>query len=355
MKTRIIHRHSRTQVSRIRSLVPGALALVLAVLGLSLLVSGATSAAGSSPLQQQVPKPRLLTDPVADPKQAGVHWFESTGHTLRGSFLDYWNKHGGLAQFGYPITEEFTEPLGPNGGPIMVQYFERNRFEHHPEYAGTPNEVLLGTLGREFHAQDPAAPAMPAPARYFPETGHNLSGVFKAYWETHGGLVVHGYPITEQFEEKNPLDGKTYIVQYFERSRFELHPENAGNPYEVLLGQLGTQLSQKRGYPYGWYPAVSHAADMSWISGHVELYADYFCAADFCGCSLLRFGMDEQVLQLNTQNGGQYLFQKREFATRKPLVIFGRMARVDERTYVCPAETRIPIYLVERVQSNPAD
>jgi hypothetical protein len=29
------------------------------------------------------------------------------------------------------------------------------------------------------------------------------------------------------------------MVQYFERARFELHPENAGTQYEVLLGQLG--------------------------------------------------------------------------------------------------------------------
>ncbi|MDQ5825655.1 MAG: hypothetical protein M3441_15795 [Chloroflexota bacterium] len=284
-----------------------------------------------------------------------MEWFEATGHTLRGSFLDYWQKNGGLAQFGYPITEMFFEPSGHDNSPVLVQYFERNRFEHHPEYVGTKHEVLLGTLGREFHPQDAPAPAMPAPARYFPETGHNLSGSFKAYWETHGGLPIHGYPITEQFEGKNPLNGRTYVVQYFERSRFELHPENAGSPYEVLLGQLGTQLSQERGYPYGWYPPASHAADMSWISGYLELYADYFCAADFCGCSLLRFGMDEQVLQLNTQNGGQYLFHKREFATRKPLVIFGRMARVDEPKYVCPAETQVPIYVVERIQTNPAD
>ncbi len=35
-----------------------------------------------------------------------------------------------------------------------MQYFERARFEYHPEYAGTPYEVLLGLLGREqFHAK----------------------------------------------------------------------------------------------------------------------------------------------------------------------------------------------------------
>jgi hypothetical protein len=30
-----------------------------------------------------------------------------------------------------------------------VQYFQRNRFEYHPEFANTPNEVLLGLLGVE--------------------------------------------------------------------------------------------------------------------------------------------------------------------------------------------------------------
>jgi hypothetical protein len=39
--------------------------------------------------------------------------------------------------------------------------------------------------------------------------------------------------------EKSPLDGKTYTVQYFERSVFEYHPENQP-PYNVLLSQLGT-------------------------------------------------------------------------------------------------------------------
>ncbi len=196
---------------------------------------------------------------------------------------------------------------------------------------------------------------MPAPARYFPETEHNLSGAFKAYWETHGGLPIHGYPITEQFEEKNPLDGRTYVVQYFERSRFELHPENAGSPHEVLLGQLGTQLSQKRGYPYGWYPPASHAADMSWVSGYVELYVGNYCFATWCGCSLFRHSADGRELQLNGLNGDQYHFAGREVVTKKPLVIFGHLPEAGEEVGVCPMDTELLIYMVERVQSNPAD
>jgi len=37
-------------------------------------------------------------------------------------------------------------------------------------------------------------------------------------------------------------------VQYFERARFEYHPENAGTPYVVLLGLLGTDEVRNKGW-----------------------------------------------------------------------------------------------------------
>jgi hypothetical protein len=297
-------------------------------------------------------KPRLLTDPVAAPQQAGVQWFSPTGHTLRGSFLDYWNNNGGLAQFGYPLTEEFTEPIGPDGGPIMVQYFERNRFEHHPENAGTPYEVLLGTLGREFHTQDPPAPALPSPATYFSQTGHNLSGTFKTYWEAHGGLAMHGYPITEQLDEKNPLNGKTYTVQYFERSRFELHPENAGSLYEVLLGQLGTQLAQKRGYPYGWYPAYGRAADWSWLSGRMGLWAPPGAAFPWQGCAFFHYSQTGEHVQLNASlqaQGRIELIGKRDSF----FIAFGRLALPNDLISACSADPNPTYYIFDRIQALP--
>src|SRR5947199_90787 len=107
---------------------------------------------------------------------------------------------------------------------------------------------------RPLFLTDPVPDPQQPGVQYFPATGHTLRGAFLAYWDTHGGLFVHGYPLTEPFPEQSPTDGRIYTVQYFERSRFELHPENAGTPYEVLLGLLGTQLAQKQGYPYGWYP-----------------------------------------------------------------------------------------------------
>src|SRR5512147_2844397 len=75
-------------------------------------------------------------------------------------------------------------------------------------------------------------------SRTFPETGKTVSGRFLDYWNTHGALPQHGYPISEEMQERSDTDGKTYRVQYFERAVFERHPENAA-PYDVLLSLLG--------------------------------------------------------------------------------------------------------------------
>jgi peptide/nickel transport system substrate-binding protein len=75
---------------------------------------------------------------------------------------------------------------------------------------------------------------------WFQETRHSVSGKILEYWNRYGGLAQFGFPLSEQFEEVSATDGKTYTVQYFERNRFELHPEKAA-PYEVELGLLGVQ------------------------------------------------------------------------------------------------------------------
>ena len=93
------------------------------------------------------------------------------------------------------------------------------------------------------------APTAPDPNRtYFPETGHFVSAIFYKYWSKYGGLAQFGLPLTEEFKELNPADGKTYTVQYFERNRFEYHPEFAGTKYEVLMGLLGNQIMADKGW-----------------------------------------------------------------------------------------------------------
>ncbi len=48
-------------------------------------------------------------------------------------------------------------------------------------------------------------------------------------------------------------EGHTVLTQWFERARFEYHPDNAA-PYKVLLGRLGAQVRNERGR-YGLHPS----------------------------------------------------------------------------------------------------
>ncbi len=169
-------------------------------------------------------------------------FFPETGHHLSDEILNAWRSTG-LMIFGYPISE----PMIENGR--TVQYFERARLEHWPEYEGTQWEVqgsLLGNWMAEKRRNQPAFKRLPnnqpadSPDRvFYKETGHWLAYGFKKYWDNNGALWQFGYPISEEFQEKNAQDGKTYTVQYFERARFEYHPEFAGTEFEVLLGHLG--------------------------------------------------------------------------------------------------------------------
>ena len=161
-----------------------------------------------------------------------------TGFCVRGRFLNYWMAQGGLAINGYPLSAEFSEVLS-DGKPYTVQYFERTRLEYHPEVRDPNYQVLLGQFGRQIHPADPAA--MPdATQTWFLQTGHNVPSDFYAYWTSNGGLTQFGLPLSEPFQQTLD-DGKTYRVQYFERARFESHPENAA-PYTILLGQFGRMI-----------------------------------------------------------------------------------------------------------------
>jgi hypothetical protein len=180
---------------------------------------------------------------VADGLDAAIDKASPTGYAPSERFAPYWQNNGGLALFGYPISGERMEKSATDGKTYVVQWFERARFEHHPEYSGTHAEVLLGLLGTQLvkgRTFPPIAPPPNVEAVCTPETGHCVWGKFLERWRSLGVPVV-GLPLSDQFEEKSPTDGKTYVVQYFERARFEYHPENQP-PYDVLLGLLGRQL-----------------------------------------------------------------------------------------------------------------
>jgi len=187
------------------------------------------------------------------------------GHTVSGRFLQVWsaqgNEQANLYVNGLPLTDLRKEISVTDGKTYDTQWFERARYEAHAEKAA-PYDVLLGLLGVSLSegrgSVDPATGKVKNPSDaafapidkpadadgtnkvWFQETKHSVSGKVLEYWNKYGGLQQFGFPLSEQFQEVSATDGKTYTVQYFERNRFELHPEKAA-PYEVELGLLGVQ------------------------------------------------------------------------------------------------------------------
>jgi len=93
-----------------------------------------------------------LRGPAFAPASAGVGtYFAVTQHTLSGSFETFWKKRGGLAIFGYPLTEAYSIDL--DGVTLKVQYFERVRFEEHLD--GNTTTVRMSNLGREYIGRNP--------------------------------------------------------------------------------------------------------------------------------------------------------------------------------------------------------
>lgn len=181
-------------------------------------------------------------------------YFPETRQFVSLGFKAFWERNGGLMVFGMPLSPEYKEKT------ITVQDFERQRFEWHPEFTGTPYDILLTRLGgvaAERAKLIETIPFQPLPdgaqsdgfCDFVPETRHRLCGGFRDYWRSHGldlgdsgyshreSLALFGYPISEEFND--PATGRT--VQYFERARFEYHPQNP-EPYRILLTRLGADL-----------------------------------------------------------------------------------------------------------------
>jgi hypothetical protein len=99
--------------------------------------------------------------PINDPHN-GLQWFSETKHTLGDkteggqAIAKFWREKGGLSQFGFPLSQPFTEATTSTdanfaGKSFLVQYFERQRLEFHPEnkISAPAYVILLGALGKE--------------------------------------------------------------------------------------------------------------------------------------------------------------------------------------------------------------
>src|SRR3712207_79638 len=187
--------------------------------------------------------------------------FPETKQCIRGRFLEYWEQNGGLAVFGYPISEASNQVNRDTGTTFLTQWFERNRFELHPENA-RPYDVLLGRLGednllkagRDWRAEYRAERPEDADCEQRTTDGKVflLCGPIRGYYKTHGlefdgrpgfseaeSLALFGLPLTQPKLETN-ASGDTVYTQWFERARMEFHPTKP-EPYKLLLGLLGNE------------------------------------------------------------------------------------------------------------------
>jgi len=180
---------------------------------------------------------------------------------------------GGGDRGGVPYTTA-VDRYDPGGDRwIAAGTLQAARSRHTATRLLDGRVLVAGGYGLGSDTAEIFADATLQPSACFTETDRCLTGRFLAYWTAHGGLARNGFPLTPERREVLE-DGKEYTVQYFERVRMEYHPENAGTPYEMLLGQFGrrvylggslTSLASLQPVPavagQTYFPATGHNVD----------------------------------------------------------------------------------------------
>ncbi len=188
-------------------------------------------------------------------------YVEATGHTLRGTFLDYWRANGAASVYGHPISEPFAAADGS-----YSQAFENAVFQYRPEYLHTEDPIVrLMPIGRTaLDAQSeglrndgrrgasggdrrdlasrPLDPKGSVVARVLNEggvsveaTGHTISGDILAWYDFNEGPFYLGYPLSEPFAERGQ------ILQYFEGGLVTVGGDG------ITLAPLATELAPRLG------------------------------------------------------------------------------------------------------------
>jgi hypothetical protein len=217
-----------------RALVAG-----LAGLGAGLAVrrGGALAAGGVSEatLRASVSSVDTVQWPIDAGQTDKQVYFKKTGHTLRGTFLDYWRANGGADGFGYPISE----PFALNG--YYSQAFQKVILQYYPEYQWVDAPVLraapigtviarangdlttdvgvraLGGGDRRSSVWTPLDPNGNSVANatakggvFFEDSGHTVTDDFLEWYQANDGDYYLGLPISQQFQKSGAW------WQYFE-------------------------------------------------------------------------------------------------------------------------------------------
>ncbi len=150
-------------------------------------------------------------------QQTGGYYFNETGHNVIGDFWTFYQSVSDAAVvFGLPITEQFVTA---DGSGLTVQYFEKVRFELYPDKP-VGQRVQVSALGTKLYAAGTPSVNVTTTGACRVINGFGVCYDFLTFYDLHGGAARFGNPISA-FEFQS--DGR--IVQYFERARFDWHPE----------------------------------------------------------------------------------------------------------------------------------
>ena len=194
--------------------------------------------------------------------QTGQRCFPETGQCISGRIRVFWERNGGLPVFGFPITPQRAETT--REGTFQAQWFERHRLELHPEnqppydvQIGRAGDIRLQQQGRDWFTFPRADEATRnrSDCHFFPETGQSVCGLFWQAYRRYGldfgvpgvsfeeSLGLFGMPLSPPQIELAP-NGQMLLTQWFERARFEHHPQNQA-PFDVLFGRLGAEILEQ--------------------------------------------------------------------------------------------------------------
>lgn len=165
-----------------------------------------------------------------------AQYFPQTGHTIQGSFLDFYRAWPeATLLFGYPITEAFQRE------GTTLQYFQRALFQQ--KNLNAP--PTLANLGRYFYEH----PGKGLHREPLPQNFFNTAGC-KDFPDSRGTLHAVCYEFLHFYLQhrdvlgpvvSDPLMENGVPVQYFEEARLEYHARTG----RVVLSNLGEWYFQQ--------------------------------------------------------------------------------------------------------------
>jgi hypothetical protein len=170
--------------------------------------------------------------------------------------------------------------------------------------------------------------------KFFPETGHTVSGDFWRYYQSiPEAYLLFGPPITNAFQDRTSKD----FVQYFERARFKLDPEAPVelrvkiSPLGDLLYQPGREITAPISFPAcQYFPETNKQVCYDFL--------DYFNAHG--GVAI--FGYPKSNLEFHNGRMAQYFQRSRfEWYPENPTGQQVKLANVGSEYFVVHGENPI--------------